>query len=186
MADAMRILRLILCLLLACAPALALENENLLVRIPQGYKQGFSTQKNNMLLSEFVPESQTVENWTEMVTVQIFRGMKGVTPDQFRARMQALWSDACQGSSAQPIASAQENGYPVALWLMVCPRNKETGKPEWTWFKAMQGNDSFYLVQKAFKFAPAKEQNVEWTGWLKSVVVCDTRLPERACPAGMR
>jgi hypothetical protein len=93
---------------------------------------------------------------------------------------------ACAGSAAFPLASAQENGYPIALWLMACPRNKDTGKPEMTWFKAMQGNDSFYVVQKAFKFDPPKEQVAQWTRYLKSVTICDTRLRERACPAGMR
>jgi hypothetical protein len=36
------------------------------------------------------------------------------------------------------------------------PKNRESGKPEITWFKAVQGNNSFYLVQKAFRFEPSK------------------------------
>jgi hypothetical protein len=70
--------------------------------------------------------------------------------------------------------------------MMNCPRNAQTGKPEITWFKALQGNDSFYVVQKAFKFDPPKEQIVQWTLWLKGVALCDTRLPERACPPGIQ
>jgi hypothetical protein len=70
--------------------------------------------------------------------------------------------------------------------MLACPRNAETGKPEWTWFKAIQGNDSFYVVQKAFKFEPARLQIVEWTRYLKGVSVCDTRLKERRCPAGVK
>ena len=61
-----------------------------------------------------------------------------------------------------------------------------TGKPEITWFKAISGRDSFYVVQKAFKFEPAPEQAKQWVGWLDKVSVCDTRLPDRACPRGMR
>ena len=46
----------------------------------------------------------------------------------------------------------------------------------------MQGNDSFYVVQKAFKFTPNKEQIVRWVEYLKAVRVCDfasrrSRLP---------
>jgi len=60
--------------------------------------------------------------------------------------------------------------------------NPATGKPELTWFKALQGNDNFYLVQKAFKFEPSGEQVTDWVNFLNTVKVCDTRLPDRACP----
>ena len=66
--------------------------------------------------------------------------------------------------------------------MQVCPLNQATGKPEITWFKAIQGNDSFYVVQKAFKFMPTNEQVVAWTQYLKSVQVCDTRIKGRECP----
>jgi hypothetical protein len=174
----------VICLAVVCASsaAAALENENLLVVVPDGYKSGFRDRKNNMIINEMVPVAQTVENWTEMVTVQIFLGMQGVTPEQFRARMEGLWSKACANATSHPIANAVENGYPAAVWLMTCPRNRDAGKPEYTWFKAIQGNDSFYVVQKAFKFEPSKEQIAAWTLYLKRVTACDTRLPERACP----
>jgi hypothetical protein len=74
------------------------------------------------------------------------------------------------------------DGYPAAVWLMTCPRNRETAKPENTWFKAIPGNDSFYVVQKAFKFEPSKEHIEQWTLYLKRGTACDTRLPERPCP----
>ena len=61
--------------------------------------------------------------------------------------------------------------------------HKATGKPEITWFKAIQGNDRFYVVQVAFKAWPSKEQITRWMGYLKEVTVCDTRLPDRACAA---
>jgi hypothetical protein len=68
------------------------------------------------------------------------------------------------------------------VWLQSCPLNKATGKPEITWFKAIAGNDSFYVVQLAFKAWPSKEQITSWMHYLGSVTVCDSRLPGRACP----
>src|SRR3569623_1963228 len=178
---------LTLCLfVLTGAPAFAFEGENLLVTMPQGYKVGFQQKSGGKQITEMVPSSETVEGWTEMVTVQIFGGMKGVTPDQFRGRMVQLWSGACANAVAGPPTLAVENGYPIAFWMMNCPVNKQTGKPETTWFKAIQGNDSFYVVQKAFKFDPSQDQIVQWAQYLKKVAVCDTRVPARACPPGMR
>ena len=175
--------------LAACAAVLAmmsaalaqLQNENLLVTLPEGYKVDFHEKKQNSLISEMVPAKESVKDWTEMVTVQIFYRSKQ-TPEQFKGRLEKLWSDACEKSVAKNIAQGVENGYPFVLWLQSCPLNKQGGKPEITWFKAIQGNDSFYVVQKAFKFAPSQVQIVQWTLYLKSVGVCDSRLPDRACP----
>jgi hypothetical protein len=173
-------------LLLTSSPTFAFEGENLLVAVPQGYKIDFQQKKGNNQITEMVPANETVQGWTEMVTVQIFGGMKGVTPDQFRVQVEKNWSGACANAVAGPAAHAVENGYPIAFWMMFCPKNKETGKEETTWFKAIQGHDSFYVVQKAFRFNPPRDQIVQWTHYLKKVAVCDTRLKARACPAGMR
>ena len=48
------------------------------------------------------------------------------------------------------------------MWALGCKRNPATGKPEMTWFKALAGIDSFYVVQKAFKFVPSKDQVAKW------------------------
>jgi hypothetical protein len=117
-----------------------------------------------------------------MVTVQIFYGMKNVTPEQFRSKMEFLWQSSCAGSSSKSISQGAERGYPALTWVMLCPLNVASGKPENTWFKAIQGNDSFYVVQKAYKFTPNKEQENKWLGYLGDASVCDTRLAERACP----
>ncbi len=166
----------------ASAAGAGLENENLLVTAPAGYKVGFETKKPNMLMTEFVPDKETVEDWSEMVTVQVFFGLK-TTPQQFMANMDKLWRSGCPAATeAHTVAEATENGYPTLVWLLDCPKNPKSGKPEITWFKAVKGNDSLYLVQKAFKFMPDKDQITRWMGYLKNVSVCDSRLAERACP----
>jgi hypothetical protein len=166
-------------------PALAFENENLLVAVPKGYKPDYNAKNARGIVTEMVPQNESVKNWTEMVTVQIFFRIKP-GPDAFRERIAQGWAKSCKGASAHAIAQGQENGYAFAVWLLACPRNPQTGKPEWTWFKAIQGNDSFYVVQKAFKFEPAREQVVAWTRYLKGVSVCDTRGSEHRCPAGVK
>ncbi len=168
-------------LTLTRAASAQLTNENLLVTVPSGYKIDFQEHKPNSLMNEMVPTSETVNDWTEMVTVQIFYNLK-TTPDAFEAKMASGWLAACPGAKNVSIASGPENGYPAAVWLLNCPKNPATGKPEITWVKIVQGNDSFYVVQKAFKFAPSNDQVVQWMKYLRSVAVCDSRLPDRACP----
>jgi hypothetical protein len=158
-----------------------LVNENLLVQIPPGYKVGYRVERGAMVMNEMVPDGQTVNNWTEMVTVQVFHGLKA-EPQKFRDTLQSRWVAACPGGSGAAVTSGTENGYPALVWRLDCPNNPQTGQPEMTWFKAIAGNDNFYLVQKAFKFKPSQDQIDRWMTYLKSVAVCDTRIAGRACP----
>lgn len=159
-----------------------LSDENLLLAVPEGYKIDFQQQTGEMPIREMVPDAQTVTDWTEMVTVQVFHDLK-VTPEQLKASIDKEGPAACDGIESHPVAQGDENGYAYMLWLQSCPLNKTTGKPEITWFKAIAGNDSVYVVQLAFKAWPSKDQITSWMHYLGSVRVCDSRLPERACPS---
>jgi hypothetical protein len=142
-----------------CAPPARadLVNENLLVAAPAGYEVGLRKKKKESSITEWVPADETVDNWTEMVTVQVFYDLK-VPPEALMRDLEKRWRGACPGAGeAQTIADGVEHGYPARVWLLDCPRNPDSGKREITWFKAIEGNDSFYVVQKAFKFMPAKK-----------------------------
>ena len=169
--------------ILASAASAQLQDENLLVTMPEGFKTGFQQKNKDMLMSEMVPSAETVENWTRMVTVQIFYNLKPPL-DEYKDGVEKGWARACRGSSAHAVAQGEENGYPFLLWLLACPLNRTTGKPEFTWFKAIQGNDSLYLVQVAFKSKPSDATITRWMEYLRKVQVCDTRLPDRPCAIG--
>jgi hypothetical protein len=173
-------------MLVATSALAELVGENLVVRVPAGYKIDFEDRQKDAILSEMVPVNESVKDWTEMITVQSFLGTKGVTPEQLKSRIVARWFAGCAGSQTESVSQGVQNGYPTAVWLLVCPKNSETGKTEMTWFKAIQGNDSLYVVQKAFKFRPSQEQIAEWTRYLQTATVCDSRLPDRPCPAVTR
>ena len=159
-----------------------LNNENLLVTVPQGFKLGFKDSKNGLIMQEFVPAAETVENWTEMVTIQVFLSRKNLEPSQFFALMQKQWADACKGSTATSVATGKVNGYESASLLLRCPLLASTGKPETTMLKAIKGNDSFYVVQSAVRSVPTPERLETMKKYIESVSVCDSRLPSRPCP----
>jgi hypothetical protein len=110
-----------------------------------------------------------------------FLGLKTAMPSQFRDFMMKQLAATCPKGEGAPIAEGVENGYPFAVWLQGCPKADANAKPENTFFKVIKGNDSLYVVQKAFKFDPTPEQVTTWVTYLKSIQVCDTRIPERAC-----
>ncbi|MFC3531572.1 hypothetical protein ACFOLG_05175 [Vogesella facilis] len=170
-------------LLLPSLPALAQpQSENLLQSLPPGYKIDYQLQQDSLLMTEMVPAAQSAQHWDEMLTTQVFHGLKVATPQAFRDIMVKQWDFACPGSAYDVVADGRENGYPYALWFLACPNNPATGQPENTWFKTIQGHDSFYVIQKAFKFSPSKAQLLPWLHYLRSVQLCDSRLPASRCP----
>ena len=158
-----------------------LENENLLAEIPEGFRIGYQAEQGNMVINEMVPERESVNTWTTLVTVQIFLGETNITPKQYQETMTQNWFSACPGSESYPVADGSENGYGFVLWQLYCPLNPATQKVEYTYMKAIQGNDSFYLVQVAFRHEPSEEEITQWMKYLREVRVCDSRLPEQAC-----
>jgi len=168
-------------LCLGAAAHAQLKNENLLVGLPQGFKVGFNDSRNGMNMQEWVPVNETVQNWTEMVTVQIFLNRADIDPVQFLATMEKQWATACKGSTATPAVAGKVNGYTSATRLFRCPLLASSGKPETTMMKAIKGNDSFYLVQRAVRAAPTPAQLEQTKAYLDGVSVCDTRLPAHPC-----
>ncbi|WP_174872930.1 hypothetical protein [Vogesella oryzae] len=173
-----------LALLLASLAARAgpLPGEILQQTLPPGYRLDYQLQQDQLQMSSMVPDGQSARHWDEMITTQIFRGLKVTTPQAFRDVVVRQWRFSCPGSDYDVVADGKENGYPYALWYLACPSNPATGRPEHTWFKSIQGHDSFYVIQKAFKFAPGKAQLLPWLQYLRSVQLCDSRLPASRCP----
>ena len=158
-----------------------LKAENLLVAQPAGFKVGYQSNLDNSAISEWVPEGQSVDAWTQMLTVQVYRGTK-VEPATFLQGVGKKWSDACPGSSGKGIFTGQTNGYIVSMLVLRCPKNPTTGKPETTAFRVIKGNDALYSVQRAFRSEPADAELDDVMHYLAKVSVCDTRAPEHPCP----
>jgi hypothetical protein len=175
-----------LALLLGAAAAAASNQtltagENLVFSPPQDFKVGYTASHDNRVMTEYVPEGQTVDDWAQMVTVQIFHGAT-VDPAGFLKEVGALYMGHCPGTSAKGIFTGQSNGYVVSTLLLKCPNNPKTGKPETTAFRVIKGRDALYSVQHAWR-AVASDQEVEVAMHaLGTVTVCDTRVPEHACP----
>jgi hypothetical protein len=158
-----------------------LKNENLLVAMPQGFKVGFQDSRNGMNMKELVPAAETVQNWTEMVTVQVFLKRTDLDPVQFLTTLARQWAGACPGSTATPAATGKTNGYVSAMLLLRCPLLASSGKPETAMIKAIKGNDSFYVVQRAARSAPDDAQLARMKAYLETVSACDSRLPAHPC-----
>ena len=167
-------------------PALAegLSGENLLAGLPEPFELGWQTQQDNLEMFEYVPHGEKVEDWTRMITIQVFHGKPGTDGSGVGSQMAAIWGKACAGGTGLEATTGTENGYGFAVWSYDCPLNPETQKPESMFLKAMIGADALYVVQYAYRAEADEDMVSEAVGYLKTVGVCDTRVPEQACPVG--
>lgn len=176
-------------LVLGCAVAVAsgqssIEAENLLFAQPKEFKVGFQSSHDNSSITELVPTGQTVDDWSEMLTVQIFRHLT-VNAATFLQGVGKRYVDACPGTTVVSggIHTGTVNGYVVSMLLLKCPRNPSTGKPETTAFRVIKGNDALYSVQHAWRAVPSDQQLAEAMRAFAKVVVCDTRAQDHPCPS---
>jgi hypothetical protein len=162
-----------------------LEAENLLVGIPEGFELGYEAAGGDQEIHEFIPTGESVEDWSAMVTIQIFRGLQELEGDRFAINMAENWKGVCEGATVSKLTESEVNGFPFVLWTFLCPLNPQTGKPETMYFKGITGSDAFYSVQYAFRQEHADELDTIALPYLIGASACDTRKPERPCPAGM-
>ena len=158
------------------------QDENVITPITKGFTVGKQGENGPMIISEFVPQGETVASWTRMITVQVFRNIKKGDPDRFAEGLKSMWSSACPGADVMKIKDVVERGYPVAIWQFLCPNNPQTGKPENMYTKIIGGTDALYSIQYAYRSALTKEMIPPTMSYLGEVFVCDTRLPDRSCP----
>lgn len=182
-----RSLRVASVMLLICAfcsaSALAQpRSESLMQPLPKGYMVDYEKSDIRLTTVIRVPENESRYSWTEMITTQIFENDR-LQPDPFYRIMLKGWIDVCKNGSGAVIRKGSENGYPYIFFRLSCPLNPKTEQPEYTWFKAIRGRDRFYVVQKAFKWDPTKEQFARWTAYFRDVKICDPREPDKhPCP----
>lgn len=175
----------LLFMLMTCGAHAQLTGENLLAGAPEGYKVVSREKDGNIYSIDAVPNIDTATSWSAQVSIMTFSGLK-MTPEEFRVRMEKDWKEACPAGRAEHVADGTENGYRFVMWALFCPRNPKTGKPENTWVRAVQGSDNFYLVQKAHRFMPSREEIKDAVKYLETVTVCDSRIPDRTCPMTRR
>jgi hypothetical protein len=159
-----------------------LPGENLVEPLPAGFKQGWSTSQNGMEMTEFVVAPETVDNWTRLITTQIFHGKGDISPADFLNGWGQRMARKCPGIAHGPFFNTQRNGYPIGLIRVDCPNGSMPGRPEIVFIEATQGKDALYVAQYAFRYLPSNEEAGAAISSIISMVVCDTRGSDHPCP----
>ncbi len=159
-----------------------LQDENLLAPMPQGFKVATNQEQNRIVFQEWIPANETVESWSEMVTVQILLGRSNVDGGKYLAAIRAGWLKACPQTKPNAVEDGRANGYPLWTMMLQCALHPRTGKPETTLFRSIAGSDSFYSVQRSARAVPDGAQMAKMAAYMERVIVCDTRSAGHPCP----
>ena len=154
----------------------------MLLSPPKDFKIGYQATRDKRQITEWVPAAETVEDWTQMLTVQVFRGA-AVDAPTFLQDVGKRYMSACPGTTAKGIFTGQVNGYVASMLLLKCPKNPGTGKPETTAFRVIKGKDAPYSVQRAWRAVLSDQEVDDVMHSLGKVTVCDTRAREDPCPS---
>ena len=157
--------RVSLCMALALAAvaghAAAVEQ----VQLPpmKGYQQAHqSTDAQGNRITEYVPQGQTVQDWTDMVTVNDAPNGGHVSPREFLGIIEAGWRMACPAAQSHWIREGEEGGRPFALLMLSCPLNPGTGKPEFTWIRACRAGRASTPCRS--RSAPSRRRTTSCSG----------------------
>jgi hypothetical protein len=174
------------------------QGEFLFATPPAGWLVGYRGRQGNASIVEYVPAGQTVQNWTEMVTVQVWHGPQpSLDPKEFVLRIAGRFQRVCKTLQVAPPSVRQISGYDNASLALECRDPDRTQAPaqvlsksiEFLAVRAVRGRDGFYVIQRAWHSdteqadAPMKSEATlkEWRAYLSQAEVCDTRDPALDC-----
>jgi len=172
------------------------------------WKLGDSGEQQGVLMQEFVPEGETVDNWSEMITIQTFKQRPDFDTRAFIARVVASFNGTC--ASLQVLANhareqtddlraaahlpAAYHTYDTLVRCEVAPAARPPGvnvslrRYEVVWFKGIQGWLSAYLVQRAWHGDTITPDSIlasdatrqRWQAWIDQVKI--SGVPDKAKP----
>ena len=164
------------CFLLALCTT-AGGSEQLTLDIPTGFDKKFEESTEVSEIHEWVPKGETVQDWTQMITLTVAYDLINFDPLKFFDEIARNWEEDCPDYAGMLLHEGLENNYPVAVWFLRCPKSPMTGRPEFTYFKGISGKDGFYTVQKAYaahyKEIDEREINISMK-FLKQARLCHT------------
>jgi hypothetical protein len=180
----------LLTLICSVSAAAALQGENLLVPPLAGWQEAYKASGNGKNMVEYVPLGQSIDNWTEMATIEVFIGRGGYDPSTLQQKVAEGFRLNCDALHVDDLGGGLTSTLPAKRWVVSCSKVKETGLGEITYFEAISGKNNFYLVQRIWRgpafdlaHAPVPPTKIkEWEQYMNGLAVCDSRDPARPCP----
>lgn len=145
--------------------------ESLMLHWPEdeNWKMANSQENEQMMMIELVRNNETLENWTEIGTMQSIKGATGVPMDKAMNLMYEQSKQACPKARLTFIEKDENIEYPWIIFTIECASYKDSKTAESQLWYIVQGKTSLYTNFRAIKEAtiPADTKN-KWIKFFKS------------------
>jgi hypothetical protein len=172
-----------LCFLAGSAQAQSTA-EHLIAPIPPEFKYAGQPAHPRAKIQIYLPAGQTIEKWTEQLTVMTYADQHNADPAAVARSIDAAWRKTCAAAEPAKILPGKSNGYATATLLLTCPRLPTTDKPETGLTHLIAGADNFYMIQRNTRHLSSPDETKQMIRYMATVKVCDGRTPDHPCPAG--
>ena len=142
--------------MLALLAAIAMEA--LMRPAVPGFVVGYDMARDGNSIIEQVPDGETVEKWTRMVTTQRFAGVARRTDGN--GFLQLMLDGLQRGCPGARVTYRRATGK-AAQMRVDCPFNPSTGTPETFFARAIRGESDMHVAQVAFRRVPSAA-DVSW------------------------
>ena len=158
--------------------------EHLKTEVPEGWVPILNSQSKNLLIAEYIPPDSP-DPWLQKLSIEAMSGDHLPDPLEFTNSWALEQSEICEAFEDLPIYSGFENGYPTIVRMLICGKNKRTGKPLVTMVKVIRGNESLYTITRIWRLEQLPPPEVEIASWsvaLRKTIACDPDLSAHPCP----
>ena len=164
------------------APPATARTEMLGIDAPDSFTVGDRARADGVEIIELVEAPETVQNWTRLVTLLLFRGAAERTDlDAFWARWRQSLAANCRGMRDSFVRGTVDGRLALRATLS-CPQHPVTGKPENLEAIVVEGEANLMMVQVAFRHPLRPEDRALIEHVAASLKICDERSFD-ACSA---
>ena len=144
-----------------------------------------------MSLTEMVPKGETVENWTEIITMITTSNSPNANLDELgQAQKEASIQGCTTGHRFEEKERGQISGLPMLILVVRCESGAKGsgtdksvwGKPETYVSLMIAGHQNVYTVMRAARRSDLSEATIqEWIDFLKTAQICNSQDPLSPC-----
>lgn len=165
--------------------------EMLVLTPPKDWRLAFRERRDDMFVVQYAPPEARGEDWRDMVQAQVFLGVTGLAPEAYLDQLVEFYARACDPIGAGATDVGDVAGYPFASKVLLCGRNRETGRGSVMLFKVIAGREALYAVTRAWRGtafdldrAPiSRGELADWAYYLAGARLCDLASAETPCRA---
>ena len=168
------------------------DGEFFLTPVPITWKIAHSSMTGRVVHMAWLPKGQQTGSWSDKVSVQLFPGETDISGQQLLDQIASRYARDCRNLLGTQTEVRQKRGRTVAFRLLGCTEHSRTGRGELALFRVVQGAESLYLVQRAWRTPSFDTEHLPFSRdilgktrlWLQGGRVCqaDSRDAEFACP----